>query len=84
MHISYSQGYADALRDVYSWFDNHRHIFQQRPYKARMKDVMLAIVRYFMNNRDRFFMEKECCEFEIFIPNDKKKSVEIKTIEVTK
>jgi len=78
MHIKYSEGYADALRDVYSWFDNHGHIFQERSYKARMKDITLAILRYFMDNRDRFFMDKECYELEIFIPNDKKKGIEIK------
>ena len=80
MHIKYSEGYWDALRDVYSWFDNHQHILQERLYKARMKDIILAILQYFMNNRDMFFMEKECYELEIFIPNDKKGKIEVNKI----
>jgi len=78
MHFGYSQGYADALRDSYSWFDNHRHIFEEKPYKARIKDIALGILRHFVDSRDRLFYDKECYELDIYIPNDKKKPIKIR------
>jgi len=74
MHISYSNGYYDALRDVYSWFDNHRHIIFK-------KQTLLAILRHFRDYLDEFFVEKECYEIEIYYPNDKKKPITIKRLE---
>jgi len=76
--FGYSQGYADALRDTYSWFENHKYIFEERRFKARIKDLVLGFLKHFMNNREKFFCEKECYELDIYIPADKKKPVEIK------
>ena len=73
VRIGYSEGYGDALRDIYYWFENHSHIFHPIPRK-----LLLAILRHFMNNQDRLFTEKECLELEIFTPNNKKKNIEIK------
>lgn len=78
MQFGYRQGYADALRDVFSWFDNNRHILEESLYKKRIKDIVLSILRRFMDDKDRFFMEKECYWLELYIPNDKKKPIEIK------
>ena len=73
MHIGYSEGYTDALRDIFCWFDNHRHLF-----KGQMGRLVIALLRHFMDNRTRFFRDKECYELEIFIPKDKKKPIEVK------
>jgi len=73
MHISYREGYADALRDVFSWFDNHQHWFPKRS-----RELILIILQYFINKQDRLFMEKECFEFDVSIPVDKKMPVTVK------
>jgi len=79
MHIKYSEGYFDALRDVYSWFDNHAYIFDSIRISPKRKiELVKAILFHFMNNRDSFFMEKECYEFELSIPKNKKERISIK------
>jgi len=78
MRFGYREGYSDALRDVFSWFDNHRHILEERRYKKRIKDLVLGFLKHFMKNQDRFFFDKECYELDIYIPNDNRKPIEIK------
>jgi hypothetical protein len=59
MHIGYNNGYNDALRDVLSWFENHRCFFAKKPHK-----IVCVILSRFWKQKDDFFREKECYEFE--------------------
>jgi len=62
--------------DVYNWFDTHSGtILFAHPIKTKL---VTAILRHFFDFRNRFSMEKETYEMDIFIPKDKKKQIQIK------
>ena len=60
MHIGYSNGYNDALRDVLAWFDNHSPLFPKKAHK-----MIMVILRKIFQNRNIFIVDKEnyCFEF---------------------
>jgi len=75
INIGYSNGYSDALRDMQTWFGNHRYIFKND------EKIVMAILNHICNYKYEFFREKECYEMEIYYPNDKKESIIVKRYE---
>jgi len=66
MHIGYSNGYDDALRDVLACFESHKLMFTKKAH-----GLIMVILKRIYQERVRFFKEKELFDF-IFTAEEKK------------
>ena len=73
--FEYSQGYSDALFDVYDWFNCSLCQCLLKGIGIK-QDSVAKLLKTFIDYKGRFMREKE--DFEIVVKHDKKKIIEIK------